>query len=253
MEPPSPRGNASPGSVAPHGGARLNEAAPAEVHIPVDGVQLAADLSVPPAAAGIVLFAHGSGSSRHSSRNRAVAGQLHAARLGTLLLDLLTPDEEREDELGGRRRFDISLLARRLVAATVWVASNEATRQLRIGYFGGSTGASAALLAAARLGPAIGAVVSRGGRTDLAASALSQVVTPTLLIVGGRDEAVLALNRAALAKLRGERRLEIVAGATHLFEEAGTLRRVGSLAADWFRAHLTPAHDAAGRPATQRP
>jgi putative phosphoribosyl transferase len=208
------------------------------VRIQVGSVTLEGDLQVPDNARGVALFAHGSGSGRHSPRNRFVAGQLQAAGLGTLLIDLLTSDEEAVDRHTAHLRFDIPLLAERLVAATQWLGQDPATRDLAIGYFGASTGAAAALVAAAAVPERIGAVVSRGGRPDLAADALPRVRSPTLLIVGGRDLTVLELNRAAMDRMRTEVRLEIVPGATHLFEEPGTLEIVAHLARDWFLQHL---------------
>ena len=199
---------------------------------------LSGDLTIPPAAAGIVVFAHGSGSSRHSPRNRAVAGALQRAGLATLLMDLLTADEERLDARTGKLRFDLSFLAGRLVGAVAWLAGEPATMALPVGYFGASTGGGAALVAAAEHPERIGAVVSRGGRPDLAGEALERVVAPTLLIVGGDDHPVLMLNRQALARISTEKRLEVVAGATHLFEKPGALDQVASLAADWFTRHL---------------
>jgi putative phosphoribosyl transferase len=194
-------------------------------------------LAVPRGAEGLVLFAHGSGSSRLSPRNNYVAEALREAGLGTLLFDLLTPTEA-DDR---RKVFDIALLAERLIQATRWVAEHPQTRALRIGYFGASTGAAAALVAAARSKTGIGAVVSRGGRPDLAGQALAKVRAPTLLIVGGLDTQVIELNRAALADLRCEKKLEIVPGATHLFEEPGTLDRVIELARAWFASRLSAA------------
>jgi putative phosphoribosyl transferase len=211
-----------------------------EVQISVDGVTLEAELTMPRSATGIVLFAHGSGSGRHSPRNQFVAWNLQCAGLGTLLLDLLTSQDELDDTLDGHLRFDVRLLARRLIAATIWSATHDVTRNLSVGYFGASTGAAAALIAASRLGPVITAIVSRGGRLDLASRELPRVVTPTLLIVGGRDEPVLELNRSACAQLSCEKRLEIVPNATHLFEEPWTLNAVAALASDWFRRHLAP-------------
>jgi putative phosphoribosyl transferase len=206
--------------------------------IPVADVALPGDLSIPPHALGLVVFAHGSGSSRKSSRNRFVAQQLWRRRLGTLLFDLLTRHEEREDELsGGALRFDIEFLAGRLVGASDWLAAQGELR-LPIAYFGASTGAAAALVAAARRAHLIKAVVSRGGRPDLAAEYLSRVTAPTLLIVGSDDTDVVALNRQALASLGGSRQLAIVDGATHLFEEPGALEDVSRLAGDWFVQHL---------------
>jgi putative phosphoribosyl transferase len=195
---------------------------------------------MPAGAASIVLFAHGSGSGRKSPRNRYVAGVLQGGGLATLLLDLLTPAEEAVDIDTGHLRFDIDLLAERLTGATQWLATQPDTRSLRAAYFGASTGAAAALVAAAELPERIGAVVSRGGRPDLAASALPRVVAPTLLIVGGHDFPVIDLNRQALERLRCERRLEIVPGATHLFEEPGALEQVAELARRWFVDHLLP-------------
>jgi len=212
-----------------------------EVRIPVGATMLDGDLVVPADPAGIVIFAHGSGSSRHSPRNRSVAGSLQIGGLATLLMDLLTPEEEEADRYTGHLRFDIELLARRLAAARRWAGEDPACRNLPVGYFGASTGAAAALVAAA--GGSVGAVVSRGGRPDLAGEALSRVLAPTLLIVGGDDFEVLELNRQALRMLAAPSRLEIVPGATHLFEEPGALERVAGLARDWFLSHL------AGQPA----
>jgi putative phosphoribosyl transferase len=197
--------------------------------------RLAGQLTVPSGAAGIVVFAHGSGSSRHSARNRYVASVLTAAGLGTLLFDLLTPHEEPDRSAV----FDIPLLAGRLRAATTWLRGQPEARRARIGYFGASTGAGAALWAAADDG-AIAAVVSRGGRPDLAEPRLAAVRAATLLIVGADDERVLALNRAAQARLRCENALEVVPGAGHLFEEPGTLQHAAEAARDWFRTHLAP-------------
>ena len=207
-----------------------------EVRIPVPGGgQIVGDLAVPERAAGLVVFAHGSGSSRHSPRNRDVAAALNRAGLATLLIDLLTLTEERERS----NVFDIVLLAERLGAATRWVREQPATATLRLGYFGASTGAGAALWAAADLGAGVQAVVSRGGRPDLAAPRLADVRSPTLLIVGELDRVVIELNREALAQLRCDAALEIVPGATHLFEEPGTLEQVARLAVAWFTRHLT--------------
>jgi dienelactone hydrolase len=182
-----------------------------------------------------VLFAHGSGSGRLSPRNNYVAGVLRESGVATLLFDLLTEAEDRIYE----NRFDIDLLTHRLLLATQWAGQQAATRGLALGYFGASTGAAAALRAAAALGPEIGAVVSRGGRPDLALDDLARVQAPTLLIVGGNDAAVIELNRAAYRELRGDKELKIIPGATHLFEEPGTLEQVANAAADWFRHHLT--------------
>jgi putative phosphoribosyl transferase len=205
-----------------------------EIKIPAGIVVLDGILTLPPAAAMIVLFAHGSGSSRHSPRNGFVAGKLNRVGLATLLFDLLTPEEETDDIQTGQYRFDVSLLAERLIHATRWLQTREQTSHLEIGYFGASTGGAAALIAAAELPGDIGAVVSRGGRPDLAGEALSGVKAPILLIVGERDEVVLEFNRNAQEKMRCEVKLEIVPGATHLFEEPGTLDLVAQLAGDWF-------------------
>jgi pimeloyl-ACP methyl ester carboxylesterase len=202
-------------------------------------VRLRGELGVPARAAGIVLFAHGSGSSRHSPRNQAVAGAIRDGGLGTLLFDLLSQEEETVDRMTGHLRFDVALLARRLVAATAWLRESPEAASLRFGYFGASTGAAAALIAAAEVPKSVQAVVSRGGRPDLAGGALSRVEAPTLLIVGGRDEGVLELNREAYERLRCEKSLRIVPGASHLFEEPGALPAVAELAAAWFRRHLS--------------
>jgi putative phosphoribosyl transferase len=209
-----------------------------EVGIPIGGKILQGNLAVPDSARGVVLFAHGSGSSRHSPRNQYVAQELQETGLGTLLMDLLTPDEEAFDVHTAALRFDIELLAHRLAAATTWLLDQPQMAQLRIGYFGASTGAAAALVAAAELPDVVAAVVSRGGRPDLAGEALRKVIAPTLLIVGGRDSTVLELNRQAFAELPGERKLEIVPGATHLFEEPGALGSVAQLAKNWFALYL---------------
>jgi putative phosphoribosyl transferase len=210
------------------------------VHVPSRGVMLEADLVIPDGAHGIVAFAHGSGSSRHSRRNRYVAEVLQGAGLATLLLDLLTPDEEAIDVQTMELRFDIDLLADRVAWTIDWLATNPGTDRLRIGLFGASTGAAAALVAAAARPDLVHAVVSRGGRPDLAARALARVRAATLLIVGGHDHEVLRLNRAAFAQMTAERKLEVVPGATHLFEEPGTLEEVARLAANWFVKHLRP-------------
>jgi putative phosphoribosyl transferase len=206
------------------------------VRIPPMGLE--GDLVIPERAFGVVLFAHGSGSSRHSSRNRYVAGVLQQGGLATLLMDLLTREEEQVDIRTAQLRFDIPLLARRLVEATDWLESEPETRNLNIGYFGASTGGGAALVAAAGRPSMVAAVVSRGGRPDLAGESLPLVKAPVLLIVGARDEAVIELNERAQAQLRSENLLEIVPGATHLFEEPGTLERVAELARAWFDRHL---------------
>lgn len=210
----------------------------AEVLINAGVVQLTGELSVPEKATGVVLFAHGSGSSRHSTRNQYVAGVIRASGVGTLLFDLLTREEERIDNYTREYRFDIKLLAERLVAATRWLAAKAETSHLRPGYFGASTGGGAALIAGAALGQQVGAVVSRGGRPDLAGAALSQVKAPTLLLVGSLDGPVIAMNEEAFAQLRCVKELQIIPGATHLFEEPGKLELVASLAAAWFRKHL---------------
>lgn len=207
------------------------------VSIPVGDALLQGDLQIPANAGGVVLFAHGSGSSRHSPRNQFVARTIRAAGIGTLLFDLLTFEEEAEDALAGHLRFDIALLAARLVAATRWLRKQPQTAHMVPGYFGASTGGAAALVAAAELAPTIRAVVSRGGRPDLAGNALPLVEAATLLIVGSRDRQVLAMNQDALAQLHCEKQLEMVAGATHLFEEPGTLETVAHLATDWFARH----------------
>jgi putative phosphoribosyl transferase len=209
------------------------------VRIPVSGTALEGDLTVPERVVGVVAFAHGSGSSRLSSRNRRVAETLQGAGVGTLLFDLLTAEEEQVDLVTAESRFDIELLTTRLHAAIGWLSRAPSTRTLPIGLFGASTGAAAALVAAARLPALVRAVVSRGGRPDLAGDEeLRAVQAPTLLIVGERDGKVLELNRAAAAQLPAEHLIEIVAGATHLFEEPGALDRVAALAADWFGRHL---------------
>jgi dienelactone hydrolase len=209
------------------------------VQVSIDGVTLEGNLTLPEAAAGLVLFAHGSGSSRHSPRNRHVAAILNQSKLATLLVDLLTPEEEAIDVRTAHLRFDIGLLAQRLIGATDWLMENPDTQRLRTGYFGASTGAAAALVAAAQRAAAVGAVVSRGGRPDLAGPALALVRAPTLLIVGGNDFQVIQLNRAAFEQLRCEKHLAIVPGATHLFEEPGTLDQVAALAREWFERYLT--------------
>jgi putative phosphoribosyl transferase len=201
-------------------------------------VQLEGNLVVPPDATGVVLFAHGSGSSRHSARNQFVARRLQSDHLATLLVDLLTAEEERVDEVTRHLRFDIQLLADRLNAAIDWLAERAETHAVRIGLFGASTGAGAALVAAASDPERVGAVVSRGGRPDLAGDALPFVRSPTLLIVGGNDVPVIPLNESAMRQMRTEVRLEIVPGASHLFEEPGTLERVAELASDWFGRFL---------------
>jgi putative phosphoribosyl transferase len=213
-----------------------------EVLIDLEGVTLEGTLVLPKNARGLVLFAHGSGSSRHSPRNRYVAQILQSQHIGTLLFDLLTRQEELFDQHSGKLRFDIPFLAKRLVGATRWVMGSAGTQDLRVGYFGASTGAGAALVAAAELPGIVSVIVSRGGRPDLAGSALDLVRAPTLLIVGGEDESVITMNREALARLKcPDKRLVIIPGATHLFEEPGTLEEAARVAAEWFTRHFTPA------------
>jgi pimeloyl-ACP methyl ester carboxylesterase len=211
-----------------------------EMKIPAEDAVLNGNMFIPDDAQALVLFAHGSGSSRFSSRNRYVAGYLNDSGLGTLLFDLLTENEERIDQITAALRFDIDLLAERLAIVTGWIKNQEEAGDLEIGYFGASTGAAAALIAAAKLGEEIYAIVSRGGRPDLADNALPKVTAPTLLIVGGNDRQVIELNEIALDGLRkaSEKRLAIVPGATHLFEEPGALEMVAELARDWFIEHL---------------
>jgi putative phosphoribosyl transferase len=211
------------------------------VRVPAGPVWLEGNLSLPEQPRAVVLFAHGSGSSRHSPRNRYVARVLNEAKLATLLIDLLTLDEEVIDAHTAQLRFDIGLLAERLVDATDWLTQFPDTKQLPIGYFGASTGAAAALAAAAVRPEEVNAVVSRGGRPDLAGAALIHVQAPTLLIVGGDDVQVIQLNREALSQLRCEKQLAIVPGATHLFEESGALDEVARLACDWFQRHVVKA------------
>ncbi len=219
---------------------RLDPAAPAHVLVSAGDAWLEGDLAIPGGASGIVVFAHGSGSSRHSPRNRLVAAALNQAGLATLLVDLLTPAEESIDRITAEHRFDIALLARRLTGVVDWLATCAPAASLPVGLFGASTGAAAALVAAATRPRVVGAVVSRGGRPDLAGPALPRVHAPTLLIVGGADGQVLELNRQALELLgASEKQLAVVPGATHLFEEPGTLEQVAHLAADWFSRHLT--------------
>jgi putative phosphoribosyl transferase len=207
------------------------------VHIPADGVTVEGMLEIPEHALGLVLFAHGSGSSRHSPRNNYVAGVLREAGVGTLLMDLLTPDEDRDVA----QRFDIGLLTQRLLAAARWAHDQPIARGLPLGFFGASTGAAAAIEAAALLGADAAAVVSRGGRPDLASrEALATVRAPTLLLVGGWDDGVIELNQQAYDQLACEKELSIVPGATHLFEEPGTLERVAQQAALWFAGHFAP-------------
>jgi dienelactone hydrolase len=211
------------------------------VRVPAAHVSLEGNLVIPPEAKGVVLFAHGSGSSRHSPRNRFVAGALREAGLATLLIDLLTEEEEAIDAQTAHLRFDVEMLAVRLRAAAEWLAHNPPTADLPLGFFGASTGAAAALIAAAAGAHRVSAVVSRGGRPDLAGPALQRVWAPTLLVVGGEDGVVIDLNRQAYAQLATpEKRLEVIPGAGHLFEEPGALPRVAELAAEWFTGHLAP-------------
>jgi len=211
---------------------------PLPVRIDAAGDMLNGDLSLPANAAGLVVFAHGSGSSRHSPRNRMVADALQRARLATLVLDLLTENEERVDLVTAEFRFDIRLLADRVIAAVDWARGAQATSSLSVGLFGASTGAAAALIAAAERPGIVRAVVSRGGRADLADTALDRVVAPTLLIAGGSDEVVVQLNREAYARLRSEKHLDLVPGATHLFDEPGALDEVSRVAREWFLRYL---------------
>ena len=204
------------------------------VHIPVNSVVLEGDLDIPEGAQAVVIFAHGSGSSRLSSRNRFVARVLNDEGIGTLLFDLLT----REEDTVYENRFDIDLLTDRLKEATIWLKAQPETSNLRIGFFGASTGAAAALRAAADLGDEIKSVVSRGGRPDMAEKALGQVQAPTLLIVGGYDDVVIELNEQAYRLIKAEKELKIVPGATHLLEEPGALEEVARAAAEWFKRHL---------------
>src|SRR5213080_4412053 len=211
-----------------------------EVQIQAGRAVLFGSLTIPENAIALVLFAHGSGSSRHSPRNQFVARTLNDARLGTLLFDLLTRDEEALDMRTGEHRFNIGLLAQRLVHATKWAKQQQEIRDLPIGYFGSSTGGGAALVAAAEIPDDVGAVVSRGGRPDLAGDALPKVQAPTLLVVGGNDDVVIELNEMARDQMRCEVKLEIIPGATHLFEEQGALEKVAKLASDWFVSHIGP-------------
>jgi putative phosphoribosyl transferase len=208
------------------------------IRVPIGGEFLIGDLVIPPEAHGLVLFAHGSGSSRHSPRNQFVARTLQHRGLATLLIDLLTPDEDRIDERTTQYRFDIPMLASRLVTVVDWLRDHKETATLSIGLFGASTGGGAALMAAADRPDQVGAVVSRGGRPDLAGRALTRVKAPTLLVVGSLDTPVIQMNRDAMKQMPGEVALELVAGATHLFEERGTLDQVAALAGEWFLRRL---------------
>jgi pimeloyl-ACP methyl ester carboxylesterase len=218
--------------------ARLVDTFSGIVQIPVDSMHLEAEWIMPPNASGVVIFAHGSGSSRHSRRNQFVASILHESGIGTVLLDLLTRQEERRDAADGQLRFDIEMLTNRLITAVRWVEDHPAAHEQPIGLFGASTGAAAAIAAASILGERISAVVSRGGRPDLAYEHLRHVTAPTLLIVGERDDAVVRLNKEASQHLRCLKKLSIIPGATHLFEEPGALEKVSSLAAGWFKKNL---------------
>jgi pimeloyl-ACP methyl ester carboxylesterase len=217
---------------------RIHNPLKESISIPLSTVRLSADLSIPSGATGLVIFVHGSGSSRFSPRNRYVADLLNDSGLATLLFDLLTPREEEIDNLNMRLRFDIGLLSSRVAQATQWIQTYAATKDLSIGYFGASTGAAAALMAAAQFPTAVGAVVSRGGRPDLAGAALYHVYAPTLLIVGEDDRQVLALNQEAAKLLQCTKHISIVPKATHLFEEPGALEQVGKHAAAWFTRYL---------------
>lgn len=210
------------------------------IYIPSGKIKLEGELKLPKGATGVVLFAHGSGSSRHSPRNQYVARTIREAGVGTLLFDLLTREEEAIDAYTGELRFNIEFLAKRLVDATNWIIAQPATQHLRIGYFGASTGAAAALIGAVELSNIVAAIVSRGGRPDLAGEVLPQVKAPTLLIVGGEDDVVIGLNEDAYAQLRCEKEMKIVPGATHLFEEPGKLEQVAQLASEWFKKKLQP-------------
>jgi putative phosphoribosyl transferase len=209
-----------------------------EMKIPVSGIEVEGTLTLPPGAKGVVLFAHGSGSSRFSPRNQYVAKEFNKAKIGTLLFDLLTQEEEETDMITAEYRFNIPLLAERLIGATMWLRNDLLTKRLAFGYFGASTGAAAALIAAAKLPDDIVAVVSRGGRPDLAGDYLLRVVAPTLLLVGGLDTEVIALNRLAMDQMTNEKKLVVIPGATHLFEEPGTLDEVAKFSIDWFLRYL---------------
>ncbi|MFC7385279.1 dienelactone hydrolase family protein [Sphaerisporangium rhizosphaerae] len=227
-------------------------AEPRSLAVPAGDVSLGADVAVPPDARGVVVFAHGSGSGRHSPRNRHVAAELNEAGLATVLMDLLTREEEEMDAFTGALRFDIGLLAERVVAVTDWVARQERLSALGIGIFGASTGAAAALVAAARRPDTVRAVVSRGGRPDLAGDHLREVRQPTLLIVGGDDPMVIVLNREAMERMPGPTGFAVIPGATHLFEEPGTLDEVARLAGEWFVRHLSGAHPGGAYPFPER-
>jgi putative phosphoribosyl transferase len=204
----------------------------------VGNVEVEGNMFLPEGATGLVVFAHGSGSSRFSPRNQYVAKEINQANIGTLLFDLLTPGEEEEDELTGEYRFDIALLAQRLIGVTQWLKNDPSTQNYKLGYFGASTGAAAALIAAAKLPEAVSVVVSRGGRPDLAGEYLSQVQAPTLLLVGGWDEEVIELNKQAQQQMTNENKLVVIPAATHLFEEPGKLEEAARFATDWFQRFL---------------
>ena len=210
----------------------------ADMKIPVGEVVVEGTLTLPPGAKSVVLFAHGSGSGRFSPRNQYVAKEFNKAQIGTLLFDLLTQEEEEQDVVTAEYRFNIILLAERLIGATEWLRNDPKTKKLAFGYFGASTGAAAALIAAAKLPTDVSAVVSRGGRPDLAGDFLLRLTVPTLLLVGGLDTEVIELNREAMAKLNNEKKLVIIPGATHLFEEPGTLEEAAKIATEWFLRHL---------------
>jgi dienelactone hydrolase len=216
--------------------------ATSQIRVQVAGAELEGELALPAQAPGLVLFAHGSGSSRHSPRNQYVAGVLRQAGVGTLLFDLLTAEEERAEALTRHLRFNIELLADRLVGVTRWALNQAAMRDSSIGFFGASTGAAAALVAGAELGESAAAVVSRGGRPDLAGNALERVRAPTLLVVGGEDRSVIQLNEEAYSRLHCEKALRIVPGASHLFQEPGTLESVARMATEWFSEHFATFH-----------
>ncbi len=209
-----------------------------DIKIPVGEVVIEGTLAIPPSANGVVLFAHGSGSSRFSTRNQYVAKEFDKAAIGTLLFDLLTQEEEETDIVTAEYRFNIPLLADRLIGATEWLKNDPKTKRLSFGYFGASTGAAAALIAAAKLPNEISAVISRGGRPDLAGKYLSNVMAPTLLIVGGLDTEVIELNRQAMNQINVKKKIVIIPGATHLFEEQGTLEEVAKVSIDWFLKYL---------------
>jgi putative phosphoribosyl transferase len=210
----------------------------ADMKIPVGEVVVEGTLTLPPSAKSVVLFAHGSGSGRFSPRNQYVAKEFNKAQIGTLLFDLLTQEEEEQDVVTAEYRFDIPLLAERLIGATEWLRNDPKTKKLAFGYFGASTGAAAALIASAKLPTEVSVVVSRGGRPDLAGDFLLRVTVPTLLLVGGLDTEVIELNREAMDKMKNEKKLVIITGATHLFEEPGTLEEVAKIATEWFLRHL---------------